>query len=192
MNGIDYTRHHVFHTRPTLDRGTGISGAIDNTTQYVRRGRTDHDFVADSLAMLLRDIVHDDSLEAISEEDMIAEAEMQSRLRGPSDDYETCCNREWYWHFKYELPPSWTWDGSYNRPHIYEVLIAPRADDFGRSFDSWMTLGHTPCYAVCVDALNGQPLELWMSKWEPRTSQLTETTLYDLETGLISLKPLIE
>ena len=192
MNGIDYTRHHIFHTRPTLDRGTGISGVIDNTTQYARRGRTDRDFVADSMEMLLRDIAHDQSLEAISEEDMIIEAEMQSRLRGPSDDYENCCNREWFWHFKHELPPSWTWEGSYMKPHIYDVLISPPDGNFGRSFDSWMALGHTPRYAVHVTTPNGRPLALWMRKWELRSTQLTETTLYDLETGLISLKPLIE
>lgn len=192
MNGIDYTRHHVFHTRPTLERGTGISGVIDNTTQYVRRGRTDRDFIADSLATLLEDIAHDQSLEAISEEDMIVEAEMQSRLHGPADDYENCCSREWFWHFKYELPTSWTWEGMYRKPRIYDRLISPPSDNFGRSFDNWMTLGHAPRYAVRVDTPNGQPLELWMRQWELRSTQLTETTLYDLETGLISLKPLIE
>lgn len=192
MNGIDYTRHHVFHTRPTLERGTGISGVIDNTTQYARRGRTDRDFIADSIDMVLRDIVHDQSLEAISEEDMIIEAEMQMRLHGPSDDYERYCSREWFWHFKYELPPSWTWEGSYRKTRIYDELISPSGDNFGRSFDSWMSLGHTPRYAVHVDNPNGQPLRLWMRKWELRSTLLTETTLYDLETGLISLKPLIE
>lgn len=192
MNGIDYTRHHVFHTRPTLERGTGISGVIDNTTQYVRRGRTDRDFIADSMATLLEDIAHDQSLEAISEEDMIVEAEMHSRLYGPPDDYENYCSREWFWQFKYELPTSWTWEGSYRKPRIYDVLISPPSDNFGRSFDNWMTLGHAPRYAVRVDNPNGQPLELWMRKWELRSTPLTETTLYDLETGLISLKPLIE
>lgn len=192
MNGIDYTRHHVFHTRPTLERGTGISGVIDNTTQYVRGGRTDRDFIVDSLTALLEDIVHDDALEAISEEDMIVEAEMQRRLRGPLDDYENYCSREWFWHFKYELPPSWTWEGAYRKTHIYDVLTSTYSDNFGRSFDNWRLLGYAPRYAVRVETLNGQPLDLWMRKWELRSTQLTETTLYDLETGLISLKPLIE
>lgn len=192
MNGIDYTRHHVFHTRPTLDRGTGISGVIDNTTQYARRGRTNHDFIADNLAALLQDIAHDQSLDAISEEDLFAEAEMQSRLHGPSDEYEDCCSRTWFWHFKYELPLSWTWEGSYRKIRLHDALMYPSNKDFGRSYDNWMMLGHVPCYALRIDALNGQPIGLWMTKWELRSTQLTETTLYDLETGLISLKPLIE
>lgn len=194
MLGIDYTRHRLLSDTMQLDAEHSYFGEIDNTTRYTGpRGAnlsTAERIAFNSLRTLVEDIkLSEDIVELESDEEII---ERITRDYEELDtDYGLECSSSFRQHFSVDNP--WIED-LYTRQYPREIRII-RYD--GDRVDSDLVDGR--CMSLSLFFNTHLPntlrsrrvvdLRVWLSLYDTESTQLSDTTLYDLETGAISLHP---
>ena len=197
MIGIDYTYHSILHNRPTLTRGSGYNGSIDNATHYQGVRALNTTSVGDGLVQIIFRQIEADiyRLNVPCDDEIIEEYDYLLMESDSRESYQEKCSDSWWKHFMHDLPRSWQ-----NYPRQYRIdwrhLIC--ATPKGK-FYKHLSLALANDARVCGCAYSWSntfgkttltSLKLWCDLFEVRNHKLNETTLYDLETGLISLKPI--
>lgn len=196
MLGIDYTRHRLLSDTMQLDAEHSYFGEIDNTTRYTGpRGAnlsTAERVAFNSLRTLVEDIrLSEDVVDLESDEEIV------ERITRDYEEYDAEygleCSSSFRRHFSVDNP--WIED-IYIRQYPREIRII-RYD--GDRVDSDLVGGR--CMSLSLffnthlhNTLRSRSvvdLRVWLSLYDTyeESTPLSDTTLYDLETGLVSLHP---
>lgn len=196
MLGIDYTRHRLLSDTMQLDAAHSYFGEIDNTTRYTGpRGANlsiAERVAFDSLRTLVEDIRLSEGVVDLESDD-----ELLERITRDYEEYDAEygleCSSSFRQHFSVDNP--WIED-IHIRQYPREIRII-RYD--GDRVDSDLVGGR--CMSLSLffnthmhNTLRSRgivDLRVWLNLYDTyaENTPLSDTTLYDLETGLISLHP---
>lgn len=192
MDTVDYTRHNLLHDELALETEPTYFGRIDETTSYVGPRSTKNLSTAERLCIIaLDDIVNDLKYEAaigmyedLEDTHMSYSAALHSI--GPLDRYDVSNS-----FFSFAAPGTalgLQYMPAYSVPK--QVILQGEdpttvALQLRRSRVKYFVLRKQDSHHT----LKVLTLKSWLTLFETEAHTLEDTTLYDLETGRISLHP---